>query len=68
MPEQTEMTEQIYTQAPVTGKATLTSGLLLGGSELLRSLRHCHSDTKPKTHTIDPWRKEAMDEETLDDL
>ena len=50
------------------GKATLTSGLLLGGSELLRSLRHCHSDTKPKTHTIDPWRKEAMDEETLDDL
>ena len=50
------------------GKATLTSGLLLGGSELLRSLRHCHSDTKPKIHTIDPWRKEAMDEETLDDL
>ena len=46
------------------GKATLTSALLLGRSEVLRSLRHKVKDITP---SID-WRREAWKEEALDDL
>ena len=34
-------------------KAALTSGLLLGGSEVLRSLRHCLQAQSQGHHTID---------------
>ena len=50
------------------GKATLTSGLLLGRSEVLRSLRHY---LRAQSQDITPsvaWRREAWKEEALDDL
>ena len=50
------------------GKATLTSGLLLGRSEVLRSLIHyLRTQTKDITSSI-TWRREAWKEEALDDL
>ena len=51
------------------GKATLTSGLLLGRSEMLRSLRHtsCGHKASDITPSI-AWRREAWKEEALDDL
>ena len=48
------------------GKATLTSGLLLGKSEMLRSLRH-YLRAKDITPPI-AWRREAWKEEALDHL
>ena len=48
------------------GKATLTSGLLLRRSEVLRSLRH-YLQVKDITPSI-AWRREARKEEALDDL
>ena len=47
-------------------KATLTSGLLLRRSEVLRSLRH-YLQVKDITPSI-AWRREARKEEALDDL
>ena len=50
------------------GKATLISGLLLGRSEVLRSLRHyCGHKAKDITLSIS-WRREAWNEEALGDL
>ena len=51
------------------GKATLTSGLLLGRSKVLRNLRHtsCGHKAKDITPSI-TWRREAWKEEALDDL
>ena len=48
------------------GKATLTSGLLLGRSETLRSTTCGHKATGI-TPSI-AWRREALKEEALDDL
>ena len=53
------MAEQIRLAA---GKATLTSGLLLGRFEMLRSLRHYLRAQNQGHHTIDRL------EESLDDL
>ena len=50
------------------GKATLTSGLLLVRSEMLRNLRHCQRAQSQRHTPSIAWRREAMDEETLDDL
>ena len=50
------------------GKATLTSGLLLGRSEALRSLRHYLRAQSQGQHTIDRLGREARKEEALDDL
>ena len=50
------------------GKATPTSGLLLGRSEVLRSLRHCQRAQSQRHTPSIAWRREAMDEEALDDL
>ena len=52
------------------GKATLTSGLLLGRSEALRSLRHYLRAQSQGQHTIDRLgrEREAWKEEALDDL
>ena len=50
------------------GKATLTGGLRLGRSEVLRSLRHYMWAQSQGHHTIDAWRREAWKEEALDDL
>ena len=50
------------------GKATLTSGLLLGRSEVLRSLRHY---LRARANDITPsiaWRREAWKEKALDGL
>ena len=50
------------------GKATITGGLCLGRSEVLRSLRH---KAGRKAKDIAPsiaWRREAWKEEALDDL
>ena len=50
-------------------KATLTSGLLLGRSEVLRSLRHYLRAQSQGRHTIDHLEeREAWEEEALDDL
>jgi len=53
------MTEQIDRLA---GKTSLTNGLLLGNSEVLRSLRHYLQAPSFA------WRREAWKEEPLDDL
>ena len=51
------------------GKATLTSGLLLGRSEVLRSLRHDLLAQSQGHHTIDRLEeREAWKAEVLDDL
>ena len=51
------------------GKATLTSGLLLGRSEVLRSLRHNLRAQSQGHHIIDRLEeREARKEEALDDL
>ena len=50
-------------------EATLTSGLLLGRSEVLRSLRHYLQAQSQRHHTIDRLEeREAWKEEALDDL
>ena len=50
-------------------KATLTSGLLLGRSEVLRSFRHYLRAQSQGYHTIDHLEeREALKEEALDDL
>ena len=50
------------------GKAALTSGLRLGRSKALRSLRHyLRARAKDITPSI-VWRREAWKEEALDDL
>ena len=50
------------------GKATLTSGLLLGRSEVLRSLSHyLRAQIQDITPSI-AWSREAWKEEALDDL
>ena len=51
------------------GTAALKSGLLLGRSEVLRSLRHYLRGYKTKDITPSiAWRREALKEEVLDDL
>ena len=50
------------------GKATLTSGLLLGRSDVLRSLRHYLRAQGQGHHTIDRLDGEAWKEDALDDL
>ena len=52
------------------GKATLTSGLLLGRSEVLRSLRHYLLSQSQGHHTIDRPEEKGVEskEEALDDL
>ena len=49
------------------GKATLTSGLLLRRSEVLRSFTTCEHKAKGITPSI-AWRREAWKEEALDYL
>ena len=49
-------------------KATITSGLLLARSEVLRSLRHCLLAQSQAHHTIDRLGREALKEEALDDV
>ena len=50
-------------------KAALTSGLLLGRSEVLRNLRHYSRAQSQGYHkALIAWRKEALKEEALDDL
>ena len=46
------------------GKATLTSGLLLGRSEVLKIELESQGHITPST----AWRREAWKEEALDDL
>ena len=43
------------------GKATLTSGLLLGRSEMLRSLRHCLRAQSQGHHTIDRLEERGVE-------
>ena len=43
------------------GKATLTSGLLLGRSEVLRSLRHYLQEQSQGHHTIDRLEKRGVE-------
>ena len=43
------------------GKATLTSGLLLGSSEVLRSLRHYLPAQGPGHHTIDRLEERGVE-------
>ena len=50
------------------GKAALTSGLFLGRSEMLRSLRHYLRSQNKGHHTINRQRREAWKEEAADDL
>ena len=50
------------------GKATLTSGLLLGRPEALRSLRHYLQTQSQGHHTIDRLRREVLKEEAPDDI
>ena len=50
------------------GKATLTSSLLLGRSEVLRSLRHYLWVQSHGHHTTDRLMREVWEEEALDDL
>ena len=65
MPERKEMTEQIDWRAK---QLTLTGGLLLGRSEVLRSLIHnLRTQTKDITSSI-TRRREVWKEEALDDL
>ena len=51
-------------------RATLTSGLLLGRSEVLRSLRHYLLSQSQGHHTIDRPEEKGVEskEEALDDL
>ena len=44
------------------GKATITSGLLLRRSEVLRSLRHYLRAQNQGHHTADRMREEALDD------
>ena len=50
------------------GKATLTSGLLLGRYEVLRSLTHYLRAQSHGPYTIDHIGREAWKEEALDDI
>ena len=50
------------------GKATLTSGLPPGRSEVMTSLRHYLRAQSQGHHTIDRERRDAWKEEALDDL
>ena len=50
------------------GKAALTSGLLLGRSEVLRSLRHYLRAQSQRYHTFDLLEERGVKEEALDDL
>ena len=52
------------------GKAALTSGLLLGRSEVLRSWTHYLRGQGQEIHTIDHLEERGVDrgKETLDDL
>ena len=50
------------------GKATLTNGLRLGRSVVLRSLRHYLRAQGQGHHTIDRLDGEAWKEDALDDL
>ena len=51
------------------GKATITTGLRLGGSEVLRSLSHYLRAQSQGRHTIDHLEeREAWEGEALDDL
>ena len=53
----------------VAGKATLTSGLLLERSEVLRSLKHyLRAQSQRHITPLIAWRREALKEEALDDL
>ena len=57
-----------YQADRLVGKTTITSGLLLGRSEVLRGLRH---DLRAQSQDITPlitWRREMWKEEALDDL
>ena len=45
-------------------KATLTSGLLLGGSEVLRSLRHYLRTQSQGHHTIDRLEERGVERES----
>jgi len=50
-------------------KATLTTGLLLGRSELLRSLRYyLRAQSQEHITPLIAWRREALKAEALDDL
>ena len=61
--------EVIHCTVALAGKATLTNGLLLGRSEVLRSLRHYLRAQSRRHHTIDRLEeREARKEESLDDL
>ena len=51
------------------GKATLTSGLLIGRSEVLRSLKHCLRAQSQGHHTICCLEERVVQRElALDDL
>ena len=50
------------------GKATLTNGLLLGWSEVLRSLRYYLWTQSQWHHTIDCLEKRGVEREALDNL
>ena len=64
-PEWRETTEQIDWRA----KPTITRGLRLGGSKVLRSLSHYLRAQSQGHHTIDHLEeREAWEEEALDDL
>ena len=45
----------------LTGKATLTSGVLLGRSEVLRSLRHYLREQSRRHHTIDHLEERGVE-------
>ena len=50
------------------GKASLTNGLFLGRSEVLRSLRRYLPQQSQGHHTIDRLEERGVEEEALDDL
>ena len=50
------------------GKATITSGLHLGRSEVLRNLRHNLRQKAKHITLLIAWRREARKEEAFDDL